>query len=818
MVKVPTRCYRDKVPRGTSRVFLRVRRRSWAPWGRTTQSWLVSLALVAAGLAAALARVVPPASATVPALGEVVAPSGFAGEVVARLDLMTGMPIEPVPAGTTFADLQDDVAAVATAPTGTYVDPRTGNPWDLATLLERASGLRDWLPESASTSAVESQIRAVLGYMGWRLAAYPVLQGVSAQATDPVAAAGCTTDSSGKYVAPPKLLSQWQSLFSKAEAGPWTSGGGYLGAQAGASGAGATVQVGRGVINALLPLGSQAGSGMPSPSSSPLWQSGLPVPGVAVDGALVVLEIDAFGTGGSQPGVTSGGAPWDTGAGEITITGGPGVANPSFVPGGGYAGPQPTHFGSFFPDRIPGISTGYVVLKVPTSFLFQSGGNPLHPVFKPAALIQVQAQEPPPGWLSGRELGITCEDNKEWTVADVSNVDRPTDLSGDPVIYHEAFGPLVAECSTKPAATLSPLALEFSTHRYEQWTEPQTITITNTGGQCSVLHISSNRFASSSRYLYFGTAPANAQHTCAGRALRPGKSCSVDVSFFAEVLPGSATGSLTVTDNAGVQTATLSGVAKNFSIAPSRPFKVKFTPSEKDDFNDASDIHGVYGAVLIVMTALAPELVIPLACLAGTEALAVVVDARYGRDPVGMHYQSVALPRLAALPALPRSLGTLSPPVAALLANLEKMKATSSALMTSIDRAQGAAVAHDTSAERAQLQAAKSYAEEAADLQAAQPALEADVLAAIKRTGAPLSFSAADVKSAVEQVAQKGLPTAVRAILTEAGLDASQIANLARSASTVHGTLALSTAFFARVWASDRQVASDLRGFAALQP
>ncbi|MGP8205746.1 MAG: hypothetical protein ACLQVK_06745 [Acidimicrobiales bacterium] len=387
-----------------------------------------------------------------------VAPPEFVAAVYARLNLMEGTPGAPVQDRATFAQLQFAVGSLVTDPTGTYVDPNTGNPWELPTLLQQSSGRTTWLPQSAGAQALEQQITSVLGAAGWRLAAYPVFQGLQASATSGALAPGCTTDAtSGQPQATPAQVQEWQQLFSKAEAGPWTYSGGYIGAQSGASGAGSYVDVGRGVINALLPGPNQTASGMPSPKTTLPWQSGLPVPGVAVDGARVVLEVDAFGTGGSEPGVTSGGAPWDTGGGDITITGGPGVDSANFVPDASYAGPRPGSFGTFFPQRIPGISTGYILLEVPTSFLLQAVPDALYPVFKPATLFQLQAQEPPPGWPSARDLGRACADNQEWLVGDVSDAARPADLGGDPVIYHEAFGPLAP-----PLMHIGTAALDYS--------------------------------------------------------------------------------------------------------------------------------------------------------------------------------------------------------------------------------------------------------------------------------------------------------------------------------------------------------------------
>ncbi len=163
-----------------------------------------------------------------------------------------------------------------------------------------------------------------------------------------------------------------------------------------------------------------------------------------------MLHVVAGGTGGSLPGVTPGGSPWDTGAGTITVTGGPGVEIPQTAdsPAGALAMPQPVNLGSFTPTRVPGTSEADLAVGVPLSFLFEPVKNLLDPKFKPSALIQLQAQEPPPGWPDPH-ASVSCTDSRIWSIGDAAEASRG---EGVPIIYHEDYGPLVARLHIGTAA------------------------------------------------------------------------------------------------------------------------------------------------------------------------------------------------------------------------------------------------------------------------------------------------------------------------------------------------------------------------------
>jgi hypothetical protein len=746
-------------------------------------------------LTAVLSPPVLQASAAVPALGELSAPADFANEVVARLDQMEGLPVEPASHGTTFADLQDDVAAVATAPTGTYVDPDTGNPWVLATLLERASGVEEWLAESAAPAAVESEIETVVGAMGWRLAAYPVMQGVAASANSDAPASGCTTDpANGQYQAEPGQVQEWQDLYHQAEAGPWDSTADtFLGAESDASGAGSTVTLGRGVINALLPEGSQAGSGMPPPSSSPLWQSGLPVPGVPVNGARVVLEAGAFGTGGSDPVVTPGGGRWDTGAGWIAVTGGAGVDSPSFAPDGSYANPQPISFGHHFPQRIRGESTGYILLDVPTSFLFKAGGNPLRPVFRPSALIQMKAEEPPPDWPSTRDLGTTCADNEEWNVGDVSDAARPAGLGGDPVLYHENFRPLTAPttCGTKPASTLQPPSLAFRTHTLGRASDEQTFTVTNTGQPCSELFISDISEPFGPGTPHYHDVTVFYALGCYRRSLAAGRRCKVSVSVSAWKL-GSYRGTLTLKEESARVKETLRLTIDALAF-PGTPGSGTHLFNEADKIrlkglDKSANAAGNTLALVAAVNAVLPDPVFTKGAAAafviGAGALKVIGSAagylaevvdptgdNYGQTPVA---HPMAFPHATAGSGVPTALANA---VNALTTNAVDLRANLVAFYTALDRASGALDARDASAVQAQEEAAGKFANAAAGEVDADPGLRSSLMAELGALKITLPTGAA-LRHAEQVLKHNGLPQSVTSILKSLGFTTADIVSI----------------------------------------
>jgi sugar lactone lactonase YvrE len=98
---------------------------------------------------------------------------------------------------------------------------------------------------------------------------------------------------------------------------------------------------------------------------------------------------------------------------------------------------------------------------------------------------------------------------------------------------------------TTPAASLSPTSLSFSSQVTGTTSSARSITLQSTG--TGPLQVSSVAV----------TGPFGQTNNCIG-SIAPGTSCTIQVSFTPTVV-GSASGSVTIMDNAGTQTASLTG-------------------------------------------------------------------------------------------------------------------------------------------------------------------------------------------------------------------------------------------------------------------
>ncbi len=103
----------------------------------------------------------------------------------------------------------------------------------------------------------------------------------------------------------------------------------------------------------------------------------------------------------------------------------------------------------------------------------------------------------------------------------------------------------LAGTGTAPVASVSPGSLAFGPQVLGTTSATRTVTLQNTGtGPMQVASV-------------VATAPYSETNTCAG-SIVPAASCTIMVSF-APTATGSASGTLTIMDNAGTQTVTLSG-------------------------------------------------------------------------------------------------------------------------------------------------------------------------------------------------------------------------------------------------------------------
>jgi Abnormal spindle-like microcephaly-assoc'd, ASPM-SPD-2-Hydin/NHL repeat len=98
---------------------------------------------------------------------------------------------------------------------------------------------------------------------------------------------------------------------------------------------------------------------------------------------------------------------------------------------------------------------------------------------------------------------------------------------------------------TVPAASAAPATVSFSSQVVGTSSTAKTITLSSTGsGPLTVASV-------------VATAPFSQTNNCSG-SFAPGSSCSIQVTF-APTLIGSASGTITITDDAGTQTVVLSG-------------------------------------------------------------------------------------------------------------------------------------------------------------------------------------------------------------------------------------------------------------------
>ena len=98
---------------------------------------------------------------------------------------------------------------------------------------------------------------------------------------------------------------------------------------------------------------------------------------------------------------------------------------------------------------------------------------------------------------------------------------------------------------TTPHASITPTSLSFSTQVAGTTSSARTVTVLSNGtGPLQVSNVAA-------------TAPFSQTNNCSG-PMESGASCTIQVSFAPTVV-GTASGSITITDNAGTQTVTLSG-------------------------------------------------------------------------------------------------------------------------------------------------------------------------------------------------------------------------------------------------------------------
>ncbi len=104
-----------------------------------------------------------------------------------------------------------------------------------------------------------------------------------------------------------------------------------------------------------------------------------------------------------------------------------------------------------------------------------------------------------------------------------------------------------------PAVSLSSTSLDFPAQTVSTRSAPQVLTLTNTGNEAlSPLKITRS-------------GPFAETNNCGG-SVAVGASCAISITF-SPIDAGSGSGTLTLTDNAGIQTVPLSGTGMNFAVS-----------------------------------------------------------------------------------------------------------------------------------------------------------------------------------------------------------------------------------------------------------
>lgn len=174
------------------------------------------------------------------------------------------------------------------------------------------------------------------------------------------------------------------------------------------------------------------------------------------------------------------------------------------------------------------------------------GGSPLNGVNSVAVSGGFAQTNNCPAMLAA---GSNCTVSVTFTPATTGTVTgalKVTDDSGNLGTFQSM--PL-SGTGTTPAATVSPTSLSFSSQVLGTSSMARSITVHSSGtGPLQVTGVTL-------------TGPFSQANTCTA-ALAPGASCTIQVTFTPAAL-GSATGTVTITDNAGTQTVSLSGSGSN---------------------------------------------------------------------------------------------------------------------------------------------------------------------------------------------------------------------------------------------------------------
>ena len=170
------------------------------------------------------------------------------------------------------------------------------------------------------------------------------------------------------------------------------------------------------------------------------------------------------------------------------------------------------------------------------------GGSPVHGLDSIAFSGPFQETNNCPAVL---QAGSNCTVSAVFTPADTSTVTGSLTVTDDSGNLGASQTILLTGTGTLPAATVTPTSLSFSSQLLGTTSTARTVTLQSSGtGPLQISNIAV-------------TGPFIQTNNCIG-VFSPAATCTISVTFAPTVV-GSASGTMTITDNAGTQTVSLSG-------------------------------------------------------------------------------------------------------------------------------------------------------------------------------------------------------------------------------------------------------------------
>jgi hypothetical protein len=169
------------------------------------------------------------------------------------------------------------------------------------------------------------------------------------------------------------------------------------------------------------------------------------------------------------------------------------------------------------------------------------GGSPIHSLNILTSGVFSQTNNCPPVLVAATSCTVTVL----FTPSAAGPVTGSLNVTDDSYNLGSSQAVILNGTGTTPGASITPTSLSFPAQVAGTTSSARTITVLSSGtGPLQVSNV-------------VATAPFSQTNNCSGPMV-PAASCTIQVSFAPTVV-GAASGSVTITDNAGTQTVTLSG-------------------------------------------------------------------------------------------------------------------------------------------------------------------------------------------------------------------------------------------------------------------